>query len=106
MRRDSLAEDKLFLLLGLNSLFRVELRKVTSPDEEECCSAVPVTSATVDHLGKPVHLSEAQFPYHAQRSSDSVSGQSVKANLFFTFKKSVETVNVSFGVKIHAEMDL
>lgn len=63
-------------------------------------------STAVDLSGKPLYFSEAQFPCHAQRFSDSVNGQSVKANLFFTFKKSMEAVNASLGVKIHAGMDL
>lgn len=79
---------------------------MASLDGEECCAVVPATSATVAHLGKLLHFSEAQFSCCAQRYSDSISGQSGKANLFLTLKKLMEAVNVSLGVKIHAAMDL
>lgn len=83
--------------VGFNSPFRVELRKVANPGEEESCAVVPPTSAIVEHLGKPLHFSETQFPCHVHRFSDSVSGKSIKASLLFTFKNIHRSSKCEFG---------
>lgn len=91
---------------GGKSSLRVELCQRASLDEEQICVLMPSISATAWHLGTLLNFSESQFLLHAQRFSDSDSDKSVKANIFFIFKKLIETAEASLRVEIHAQMDL